>query len=57
MKRHQLTSSAKIRCERLAMVVQYCKNDAVDGSNGREKQRSYNASLSEPFIVSSKHAG
>jgi hypothetical protein len=57
VKSHQLTFSVKIRYKRLAVDVQYCKNDAVGGRNGREKQRSYNANLSEPSRFSSAHAG
>ena len=48
---------AHIRHEGLTIFV-YCReDDAVEGSDGREKQRSYQASFPEPFCFSSKDAG
>ena len=36
----------------------HCRgDDAVDGSNGREKQRSCQASVPEPFCFPTNHAG
>ena len=51
------TVRAHIRQEGLTIDV-YCReDDAVEGSDGREKQRSCQASVPEPFFFSSKDAG
>ena len=48
---------AHIRYEGLTIDV-YCReDDAVEGSDGREEQRSCQASVLEPFCFSSKDAG
>jgi hypothetical protein len=51
------TVRVHIRHEGLTIDV-YCReDDAVEGSDGREKQRSCQASVPEPFCFSSKDAG
>jgi hypothetical protein len=57
VKSHQLTFSVKIQYKRLAVDVQYYKNNTVGSHNGREKQRSYNTNLSKLSRFSSAHAG
>jgi hypothetical protein len=46
-----------VRHEGLTIDVYCSEDDAVKGSDGREKQCSCQASVPEPFCFSSKHAG
>lgn len=47
---------AHIQHEGLTINVDRREDDAVEGSDGREKQRSCQASIPEPFCFSSKYA-